>query len=167
MSHFADDQLTPMISEAVKSKETPNIVAFLCNWCSYAGADTCGVSRFQYPTNIRPIRVMCSGRIPKKYILQAFLEGADGILIGGCHIGDCHYLEGNYDAQRRYFQLRDILQKVGINPKRLRLEWVSASEGKRFAEVVSDFTEQIRNLGPLGETGDKIKIEQTEGGVVE
>ncbi|TXT64531.1 MAG: CoB--CoM heterodisulfide reductase iron-sulfur subunit A [Promethearchaeota archaeon] len=167
MSHFADDQLTPMISEAVKSKETPNIVAFLCNWCSYAGADTCGVSRFQYPTNIRPIRVMCSGRIPKKYILQAFLEGADGILIGGCHIGDCHYLEGNYDAQRRYFQLREILQKVGINPKRLRLEWVSASEGKRFAEVVSDFTEQIRNLGPLGETGDKIKIEQTEGGVVE
>jgi heterodisulfide reductase subunit A len=167
MSHFSDDQLTPMISEAVKSKETPNIVAFLCNWCSYAGADTCGVSRFQYPTNIRPIRVMCSGRIPKKYILQAFLEGADGILIGGCHIGDCHYLEGNYDAQRRYFQLRDILQKVGINPKRLRLEWVSASEGKRFAEVVSDFTEQIRSLGPLGDTGDKIEIEQTGGGVVE
>lgn len=157
MSHFADDQLTPMISEAVKSKEEPNILAFLCNWCSYAGADTCGVSRFQYPTNIRPIRVMCSGRIPKKYILQAFLEGVDGVLIGGCHIGDCHYLEGNYDAQRRYFELRDVLEKVGINPKRLRLEWVSASEGKRFAEVVTDFVRQIKEIGTLKAKGGIIK----------
>ncbi len=119
MSHFADKQLTPMISEAVQGEfvdERPRIVAFLCNWCSYAGADTCGVSRFQYPTNIRPIRVMCSGRIPKRFILQAFLEGADGVLIGGCHLGDCHYLEGNYDAQRRYFELNEILEKVGIIP---------------------------------------------------
>jgi len=157
MSHFADDQLTPMISEAVKSKEEPNILAFLCNWCSYAGADTCGVSRFQYPTNIRPIRVMCSGRIPKKYILQAFLEGVDGVLIGGCHIGDCHYLEGNYDAQRRYFELKDVLEKVGINPKRLRLEWVSASEGKRFAEVVTDFVGQIKEIGTI----------KAKGGIIE
>lgn len=167
MSHFADNQLTPMISEAVKSKEEPNILAFLCNWCSYAGADTCGVSRFQYPSNIRPIRVMCSGRIPKKYILQAFLEGVDGVLIGGCHIGDCHYLEGNYDAQRRYFELRDVLKKVGINPKRLRLEWVSASEGKRFAQVVSEFTDQIKALGPFTETGDNIQVEKSKGGVAE
>ncbi|TFF89758.1 MAG: FAD-dependent oxidoreductase, partial [Promethearchaeota archaeon] len=153
MSHFADDQLIPMVTEAVKGKEKPLIVAFLCNWCSYAGADTCGVSRFQYPTNIRPIRVMCSGRIPKSYILQAFLEGADGVLIGGCHIGDCHYLEGNYDAQRRYFELKEVLEKVGIDPKRLRLEWVSASEGKRFAEVITDFVGQIKKVGLLRAKG--------------
>ncbi|MBD3200074.1 MAG: FAD-dependent oxidoreductase [Candidatus Lokiarchaeota archaeon] len=153
MSHYADDQLIPMISEAIHSNEKPLIVAFLCNWCSYAGADTCGVSRFQYPTNIRPIRVMCSGRIPKSFILQAFLEGADGVFIGGCHIGDCHYLEGNYDAERRYNELHEILEKVGINPNRLRLEWVSASEGKRFAEVVSDFVGKIKEIGPLSTQG--------------
>lgn len=158
MSHFADDQLIPMISEALKGEfvdERPRIVAFLCNWCSYAGADTCGVSRFQYPTNIRPIRVMCSGRIPKSFILQAFLEGADGVLIGGCHIGDCHYLEGNYDALQRYNELTEILEKVGINPNRFYLEWVSASEGKRFANVVTDFVKKIKELGPLSKTGDK------------
>ncbi len=159
MSHFADEQLYPMIHEAVKGDfidERPRIVAFLCNWCSYAGADTCGVSRFQYPTNIRPIRVMCTGRIPKHFILQAFLEGADGVFIGGCHLGDCHYLEGNYDMLQRYNEIKEILEKVGIDPKRLRLEWVSASEGKRFAEVVTDFVKQIKELGPLPKTGDKI-----------
>jgi len=152
MSHFADDQLTPMISEALKGDfidERPRIVAFLCNWCSYAGADTCGVSRFQYPTNIRPIRVMCSGRIPKKFILQAFLEGADGVLIGGCHIGDCHYIEGNYDTLQRYNELKEVLEEVGIDPERLRLEWVSASEGKRFAEVISDFVNKVKEKSPL------------------
>ena len=160
MSHFSDDQITPMISEALKGEfvdERPRIIAFLCNWCSYAGADTCGVSRFQYPTNIRPIRVMCSGRIPKRFILQAFLEGADGVLIGGCHLGDCHYLEGNYDTLYRYNEIEEILQKVGIDPDRFRLEWVSASEGKRFSEVVTDFVNQIKGLGPLGKTGDKPK----------
>jgi heterodisulfide reductase subunit A len=170
MSHFADNQLIPMISEAVKGEfvdERPRIVAFLCNWCSYAGADTCGVSRFQYPTNIRPIRVMCSGRIPKSFVLQAFLEGADGVLIGGCHIGDCHYLEGNYDAQRRYHELREVVEKVGIDPKRVRLEWVSASEGKRFAQVVTDFVNQVKELGPLN-SSQKSKQEpkaKIEGGV--
>ncbi|MFX0104829.1 MAG: FAD-dependent oxidoreductase [Candidatus Hodarchaeota archaeon] len=156
MSHFADDQLTPMISEALKGEfidERPRIVAFLCNWCSYAGADTCGVSRFQYPTNIRPIRVMCSGRIPKRFILQAFLEGADGVFIGGCHLGDCHYLEGNYDTLQRYNELNEILEKVGINPERFRLEWVSASEGKRFSEVVTDFVNQVKKLGPVKAEG--------------
>ncbi|MEJ2250279.1 MAG: hydrogenase iron-sulfur subunit [Candidatus Lokiarchaeota archaeon] len=153
MSHFANDQLIPMISEAVKGKEKPIVVAFLCNWCSYAGADTCGVSRFQYPTNIRPIRVMCSGRIPKSFILQAFLEGADGVFIGGCHIGDCHYLEGNYDAKRRYNELKDLLEKVGIDPNRLHLEWVSASEGKRFSQVVTDFIGQIKEKGQLEAKG--------------
>jgi heterodisulfide reductase subunit A len=167
MSHFADEQLTPMISEAVKGDfvdERPRIVAFLCNWCSYAGADTCGVSRFQYPTNIRPIRVMCSGRIPKSYILQAFLEGADGVLIGGCHIGDCHYLEGNYDALRRYHELDEIIDKVGIKPQRLRIEWVSASEGKRFAQVVTDFVNEIKELGPLESEQKKKKSAVLQGG---
>ncbi len=160
MSHFSDDQINPMIHEAVQGEfvdERPRIVAFLCNWCSYAGADTCGVSRFQYPTNIRPIRVMCTGRIPKHFILQAFLEGADGVLIGGCHIGDCHYLEGNYDMLRRYNEIHEILEKVGINPERYRLEWVSASEGKRFSQVVTEFVNKIKELGPLSKTGDKIE----------
>jgi heterodisulfide reductase subunit A len=160
MSHFADDQIYPMIREAVKGEyidERPRIVAFLCNWCSYAGADTCGVSRFQYPTNIRPIRVMCTGRIPKSFILQAFLEGADGVFVGGCHIGDCHYLEGNYDMLQRYNELKDILENVGINSDRYRLEWVSASEGKRFSQVVTEFVNQIKELGPLPKTGDKIE----------
>lgn len=160
MSHFADNQIYPMIEEAVKGEfidERPRIVAFLCNWCSYAGADTCGVSRFQYPTNIRPIRVMCTGRIPKSFILQAFLEGADGVLIGGCHIGDCHYLEGNYDMLRRYNEVHELLAKVGINPDRFRLEWVSASEGKRFSQVVTEFVETVKKLGPMPKTGDKIE----------
>ncbi|MFW9897736.1 MAG: FAD-dependent oxidoreductase [Candidatus Thorarchaeota archaeon] len=168
MSHFADDQLTPMISEALKGEfidERPRIVAFLCNWCSYAGADTCGVSRFQYPTNIRPIRVMCTGRIPKSFVLRAFLEGADGVFVGGCHIGDCHYLEGNYDMLRRYNEIQEILEKVGINPERYHLEWVSASEGKRFSEVITDFVGKVKELGPIAERGDKIekKEEAKEG----
>ena len=160
MSHFSDNQIYPMIREAVQGEyvdERPRIVAFLCNWCSYAGADTCGVSRFQYPTNIRPIRVMCTGRIPKRFILQAFLEGADGVFIGGCHIGDCHYLEGNYDMLQRYNELHEILDRVGINPDRYRLEWISASEGKRFSEVVTEFTNKIKELGPLPNRGDKIE----------
>ena len=159
MSHFADNQIYPMIDEAVKGEfvdERPRIVAFLCNWCSYAGADTCGVSRFQYPTNIRPIRVMCTGRIPKSFILRAFLEGADGVFVGGCHIGDCHYLEGNYDMLQRFNELNEILEKVGINPERYRLEWVSASEGKRFSQVVTEFVEKIKKLGPRTPKGDKI-----------
>jgi len=160
MSHFADNQIYPMIREAVQGEfvdERPRIVAFLCNWCSYAGADTCGVSRFQYPTNIRPIRVMCTGRIPKRFVLQAFLEGADGVFIGGCHIGDCHYIEGNYDMLQRYNELHELLESVGINSDRYHLEWVSASEGKRFSEVVTEFVNKVKELGPLPKTGDKIE----------
>ncbi|MFX1497477.1 MAG: hydrogenase iron-sulfur subunit [Promethearchaeota archaeon] len=163
MRHFADEQIYPMIKEAVRGEfidERPRIIAFLCNWCSYAGADTCGVSRFQYPTNIRPIRVMCTGRIPKHFILQAFLEGADGVLIGGCHIGDCHYLEGNYDMLRRYNEIREMLEKVGINAERIRLEWVSASEGKRFSQIVTEFVTKIKQLGPLPKTGDKVELKK-------
>jgi F420-non-reducing hydrogenase iron-sulfur subunit len=126
----------------------PKIVGFCCNWCSYAGADLAGVSRFQYPPNIRIIRVMCSGRVAPAFILKALEVGADGVLIAGCHPGDCHYIAGNYKAARRISLLKRMLEQLGIEGDRVRLEWVSASEGSRFAEVVSDFTETIRRLGP-------------------
>ncbi len=127
----------------------PRIVGFLCNWCSYTGADLAGTARIKYAHNIRSIRVMCSGRIEPTYIMKALYEGADGVLIAGCHPGDCHYQEGNYKALRRYMLLKRILSEYGIEPERLRLEWVAASEGERFARIVDDFTEQLRKLGPL------------------
>ena len=128
----------------------PKIVGFLCNWCSYTGADLAGTARIKYSPNIRSIRVMCSGRIEPTFIMKALYEGADGVLIAGCHPGDCHYQEGNYKALRRYRMLKKVLPDYGIDPGRIRLEWVAASEGERFANVVDDFTEEIRNLGPLG-----------------
>lgn len=127
----------------------PRIVAFLCNWCSYAGADLAGVSRFQYPTNTRTIRVMCSGRVDPHFVLDMLVNGADGVLVGGCHIGDCHYITGNYYAQRKIILAKKLLGRAGIEKDRLRLEWVSASEGERFAGVVTDFVSQIKKLGPL------------------
>ena len=127
----------------------PKIVGFLCNWCSYTGADLAGTARIKYLPNLRSIRVMCSGRIEPTFILKALYEGADGVLIAGCHPGDCHYQEGNYKALRRHRMLRMILPGFGIEPERVRLEWVAASEGERFATVVDEFTEEIRNLGPL------------------
>jgi len=128
----------------------PNILGFCCNWCSYAGADLAGVSRFQYPPNIRIIRVMCSGRVDPSFILKALKNGADGVLVTGCHIGDCHYITGNEYTQERFERLHNILIKqLGVDPKRVRLEWVSASEGKRFAEVITEFTNQIKELGPF------------------
>ncbi len=128
----------------------PNILVFCCNWCSYAGADLAGVSRFQYPPNIRVIRVMCSGRVDPSFVLKALKNGADGVLVSGCHIGDCHYISGNEYTQERFERLHNILIKqLGIDPKRVRLEWVSASEGKRFAEVITEFTNQIKKLGPF------------------
>ena len=126
----------------------PNILVFCCNWCSYAGADLAGVSRFQYPPNIRIIRVMCSGRVDPSFVLKALKNGADGVLVTGCHIGDCHYISGNEYTKERFEKLHSFLIKqLGINPKRVRLEWVSASEGKRFAEVITEFTNQIKELG--------------------
>ena len=128
----------------------PNILVFCCNWCSYAGADLAGVSRFQYPPNIRIIRVMCSGRVDPSFVLKALKNGVDGVLVSGCHIGDCHYITGNEYTQERFERLHNILIKqLGVNPKRVRLEWVSASEGKRFSEVITEFTNQIKELGPL------------------
>ncbi len=128
----------------------PKIVGFLCNWCSYTGADLAGTARIKYAPNIRSIRVMCSGRIEPTFIMKALYEGADGVLIAGCHPGDCHYQEGNYKALRRHRLLKRILHEYGVEPERVRLEWVAASEGERFAKIVDEFTDQIRELGPLG-----------------
>ncbi len=126
----------------------PTIVAFLCNWCSYTGADLAGTSRMKYASNINIIRVMCSGRIEPMFVLTSFREGADGVLICGCHPGDCHYHEGNYKCLRRYYFLQKYLTQMGMNADRMQLEWISASEGKQFAELADDFTEKIRNMGP-------------------
>lgn len=132
----------------------PLIVGFACNWCAYAGADLAGTSRIQYPPNIKMIRVMCSGRVAPTFIVKAFARGADGVFIGGCHPGDCHYIEGNFKAQRRITLLKKLLYDLGVEPERLRLEWISASEGARFAQVVSDFTNTIKELGPLKKNED-------------
>jgi F420-non-reducing hydrogenase iron-sulfur subunit len=126
----------------------PRIVGFLCNWCSYAGADLAGTSRTNYPANIRIIRVPCSGRVDPLFIVKAFQLGADGVLVAGCHPGDCHYSDGNYHTRRRVGLLRPFLDYLGLDKARLRLEWVSASEGKRFSEVVSSFTDTLIKMGP-------------------
>ena len=129
----------------------PRILGFLCNWCSYAGADLCGVSRYQYPPSLRIIRVMCSGRVDLEFVLRAFANGNDGVFIGGCWLGECHYItEGNYDALSMMHLGRKLLERIGISPERIRLEWVSASQGNRFAEIVTDFTTRLKQLGPLG-----------------
>jgi len=126
----------------------PKIIGLVCQWCTYTGADLAGTSRRKYAPNIRLVRTMCSGRIDPAFILKAFEMGADGVLIGGCHPGDCHYLEGNFKAYRRYFLLKQMLGQLGIEPERVRLDWISASEGDRFGKVVDDFTDEIRKLGP-------------------
>lgn len=127
----------------------PRIVSFLCNWCSYAGADMAGVSRFQYPTNIRVIRVMCSGRVDPIIVLESFINNMDGVMVLGCHPGDCHYITGNYYAEKRMDTLQKFFEILGVNPERLLLDWVSASEGERFANLVRDFIEKIKSFGPL------------------
>jgi F420-non-reducing hydrogenase iron-sulfur subunit len=127
----------------------PKIVGFLCNWCSYAGADLAGVSRFQYPSNLLIIRVMCSGRVHPSFILEAFREGADGVLVAGCHTPtDCHYISGNFKAERRVAVLHALMEQLGLEPERLRLEWISAAEGDKFARTIREMTEQLRRLGP-------------------
>ncbi len=131
-----------------EGKEDIKILAFLCNWCSYAGADLAGVSRLQYPAKVLDVRVMCTGTVSPYFIIKAFQEGMDGVLVAGCHIGDCHYLKGNYMTAKRMRFLREALAVFGIEKERLRLEWVSAAEGEKFASVIRDFTEQIKALGP-------------------
>jgi len=135
----------------MSKKFEPNIVAFLCNWCSYAGADLAGTSRIQYPPNVKIIRVMCSGRVNPIFVLNALQEGMDGVIIGGCHPGECHYETGNYLARRRMTVLKKMLEYIGIDPKRVRMTWVSASEGGKFAEVIKTATDEIKKLGPISQ----------------
>ncbi len=127
----------------------PRIVGFFCKWCTSSGADLAGTSRMKYPPNVIPIRVMCSGRVDPTFVLTAFAKGADGVIIGGCHPGDCHYLEGNYKALGRYYILSKMLEQFGIEKQRFQLHWISAAEAKRFVDVVTKMTEEIRSLGPL------------------
>jgi len=138
-----------MTAVAVQSPFEPRIVAFFCNWCTYLAADLAGTSRLKYAANVRVVRVMCSGRVDPQFVLDAFAHGADGVLIGGCHPGDCHYQEGNYKALRRYRLLKRLLGQMGIEEERLRLEWISASEAERFRWVMNDMVEHVRVLGPL------------------
>ena len=136
---------------SVRTDFEPRIVGLLCNWCSYTGADLAGTSRKKYLPNVRVVRVMCSGRVDPTFILKAFEQGADGVLVCGCHPGDCHYQDGNRKTARRMPLLKKMLAQFGIEDERVRLEWVSASEGDRFAEIVNEMTEQVRKLGPYQE----------------
>ncbi len=127
----------------------PSILVFCCNWCSYTGADAAGISRYQYPPNVQIVRVMCSGRVDPGFVLRAFHKGADGVLVTGCHLGDCHYQTGNLQAEKRVEMLKVLLDQLGIQSDRLGLEWISAAEGQRFASVITDFVSKVRGLGPL------------------
>ena len=138
------------MSEDAKSEEfEPNIIAFLCNWCSYAGADLAGTSRMHYLPNVKTIRVMCSGRVNPLFLVNALQQGADGVLISGCHPGDCHYLEGNYYARRRFMLMHKLLEHVGVDPGRVNMSWVSASEGAKFKEVVEEAVTKAKEAGPM------------------
>jgi len=131
----------------------PTIVAFVCNWCSYAGADKAGGQKLSYPANVRLVRVMCSGRVDPQFVMTAFRQGADGVMVLGCHPGDCHYRNGNHKALRRFALFERLLAQVGIDPRRFRLDWVAAGEAKKFQEVVTAMTGAVRALGPLALTG--------------
>jgi len=138
-----------------ESSFEPNIVGFACNFCTYAGADLAGINRLSYPTNIRIIRVMCTGRLDMTFILRALQNGADGVFIGGCHTpSDCHFKRGNFKTERRVALLKKYVEQMGLNPDRVRLEWISASEGEKFATVMTEFTERVRELGPSPLRGD-------------
>ena len=130
------------------SEFEPQIVAFLCNWCTYTGADLAGTSRLQYPSNVRVVRLMCSGAVDPVYVLKPLIEGVDGVLIGGCHPGDCHYQSGNYKARRRFKALQEILKSTGFDEERVWLRWISASEGQRFAETVTKMVAELKKMGP-------------------
>jgi len=135
-------------TKEVKTEFEPKILAFCCNWCAYAGADLAGVSRFQMPTDVRVIRVMCSGRVPPELIIRALANGLDGVMVLGCHPGECHYSEGNYLTRRRAHVLKRLLDYIGIEPERFQLRWVSAAEGAKFSAVVKETTDKIKALGP-------------------
>ncbi|MGP8330906.1 MAG: CoB-CoM heterodisulfide reductase HdrA2 [Methanosarcinaceae archaeon] len=151
MRSYTDKQILAQVQAALEVKdEFPLIIAFLCNWCSYACADLAGTSRIQYPTNIRIIRTMCSGRVDPSFVLSALEAGADGVLIAGCRLGECHYLHGNYNARHRMDTLKGVLEDIGISPKRLKVEWISAAEGERFAKSIESFVDVLEELGPIG-----------------
>jgi len=139
----------------------PRIVAFVCNWCTYAGADLAGTSRLKYASNVRVIRVPCSGRVDPNFVIKAFERGADGVLVSGCHPGDCHYAEGNYYARRRWTIFRELLDLLGIEPERLQFSWVSAAEGAKWAELINDLTAKLRQVGPF--TGYRELAEASRG----
>jgi len=139
---------------------SPRLVAFFCNWCTYTAADLAGVSRMKYASNIRTIRVMCSGRVDPQFVLDAYSKGADGVLIGGCHPNDCHYAEGNYKCLRRFRMLRRLVKDFGIEPERLRLEWISAAEGDKVRQVVNEMVETLHRLGPLALPGRFVSWDQ-------
>ncbi|MCK4444216.1 MAG: hydrogenase iron-sulfur subunit, partial [Thermoplasmata archaeon] len=141
----------------------PKVIGFLCNWCSYAGADLAGVSRFSYPPNLKIIRVMCSGSVDPAVLIEGFLRGADGILVCGCHPGDCHYQEGNNHAAKRIETLGKLIELTGLEPERLGMEWISASEGKRFAETVTEFVDTVSKLGPSPVAGGRPDLDIMEG----
>jgi len=155
--------MTPKAEAEGKGKREatfePTIITFACNWCSYSGADLAGTSRFQYPTNLRIIRVMCSGRVDPSLVMKAFRNGADGVLVSGCHPADCHYISGNEKARTRIDFLKRFLRQVGLDPRRLHLEWISGSEGEKFARVATEFTDTVRGLGPNPMTnGDEAEV---------
>ncbi len=141
------------INKTLQQPWKPRIVAFFCNWCTYTAADLAGVSRLKYAPSVLIIRLMCSGRVDPQFVLDAFAKGADGVLIGGCHFGDCHYIEGNHKMFRRYQMLKRMIVNMGIEPERLRLEWISASEGDKLKRVINDMNEKVQALGPLNLPG--------------
>jgi F420-non-reducing hydrogenase iron-sulfur subunit len=144
---------SPQTTPSAAAPWRPRIVAFFCNWCTYTAADLAGVSRLKYAANVRVIRLMCSGRVDPQFILEALVRGADGVLIGGCHPGDCHYVEGNYKMLRRFQMLKRMLKDFGIEEQRVRLEWISAAEGEKVKRVINEMVDQVQKLGPLGIPG--------------
>jgi F420-non-reducing hydrogenase iron-sulfur subunit len=145
---MSEENLNEEPGKVAKAWE-PKIIGFLCNWCTYAGADLAGSSRLKYAPNMRVVRVPCSGRVDPQFVLKAFERGYDGVLVSGCHPGDCHYSKGNYYARRRIMLLKSFLEFVGIEPERFHFDWISAAEGQKFAEVVTNFTEQVKKAGPF------------------
>lgn len=164
MQSSAPENTSPALPSSCNGWQ-PRIVAFFCNWCTYTAADLAGVSRLKYAPNVRVIRLMCSGRVDPQFILDAFAKGADGVLIGGCHPGDCHYVEGNYKTLRRFEMLKRLLAQLGIEQGRLRLEWISASEGEKVRVVVNEMVDQLKALGPLNLPGRFAEWDKETAGV--
>jgi len=162
MNHFTDQQITSQIDTLLAENAQDKVLTFACNWCSYAGADYAGVSRLQYPANIRLIRTMCSGRVDEKFIWHAYEKGAPVVLVSGCHIGDCHYINANHWTEKRVGKIHKKMEKRGIRPERLQLAWISAAEGVRFSNVMSDM-ESLRKTVSAKEIEDTIRILQYKG----